>query len=222
MTRVSLVCTVHEDVGLANASALAAILERIQPEVIFLEVPPADFDYYYQNSNRIELKAVRLYRESHRAKPVPVDLQIQSGDFSDDDTRYLFRRVEAENREYCRLVDLNSASKRDRGFPYLNSEQSSELWSDIYRAIESSIKRMGDARLIGIYKSWVEINDRRENTMLENILKYCGENTFEKGVFLVGAAHRQPIIEKSREPIVGDSTRIQWDFDGWMSQAPSK
>jgi hypothetical protein len=41
MNCVSLVCTVHKDVGLANVSALYAILGRIQPAVIFLEVPPA-------------------------------------------------------------------------------------------------------------------------------------------------------------------------------------
>jgi hypothetical protein len=122
MNCVSLVCTLHQEVGSANVSALLAILERIQPEVIFVECPCEAFDYYYQNSNRIEPKAVRRYQESHRAKPVPVDLQIQSSDFSDDNNRYLFRRVEAESREYCGLVDSNSANIRDRGFPYLNSE----------------------------------------------------------------------------------------------------
>ena len=49
MTRVSLVCTVHEESGQANVSELCAILERIQPEAIFLEVHPEVFaDYYYQ------------------------------------------------------------------------------------------------------------------------------------------------------------------------------
>jgi hypothetical protein len=208
MPRVSLVCTVHEESGCASVAGLHAILERIQPEVIFLEFPCEAFDYYYQNSNRIEPKAVRRYQESHRAKPVPVDLQIQSSDFSDDNNKCLFSRVEAESREYCRLVDANSANSRDLGFPYLNSEQSSELRANIYRDIESSIKRIGDAGLVGIYKSWREINDRRENTMLENILQYCRENAFNRGVFLVGAAHRQPIIEKSK---VAASTKIQWD-----------
>lgn len=223
MNRVSLVCTVHVESGQANVSELCAILEGIQPEVIFLEVPPEAFHDYYENCSRenLESKAVRQYREGHRVKLVPVDLQIQSSDFSDDNNRYLFRRVEAESREYCRLVDSNSANQRDRGFPYLNSEQSRVLWSNIYREIESSIKRMGDVRLAGIYKSWVELNDRRENTMLENILHYCRENTFDRGVFLVGAAHRQPIIEKSREQAAAVSSCIQWDFLDWLSHAPT-
>jgi hypothetical protein len=46
MNSVSLVCTVHEVMGLAKVSALYAILERIQSEVIFLEVPAAEFANY--------------------------------------------------------------------------------------------------------------------------------------------------------------------------------
>jgi hypothetical protein len=49
MNSVSLVCTVHEESGCASVAKLHAILERIQPEVIFLEVPPAAFDDYYEN-----------------------------------------------------------------------------------------------------------------------------------------------------------------------------
>ena len=66
MNCVSLVCTVHEEMGLANVSALRAILERIQPEVIFLEVPPEAFDDFYKICRRenLESKAVRQYRDT--------------------------------------------------------------------------------------------------------------------------------------------------------------
>ena len=46
MSCISLICTVHEETGLANVSGLRAIVERIQPDVIFLEVPPAAFGDY--------------------------------------------------------------------------------------------------------------------------------------------------------------------------------
>jgi hypothetical protein len=39
MTHISVVGTVHEDTGHANAAALLEILLRIAPEVIFLEIP---------------------------------------------------------------------------------------------------------------------------------------------------------------------------------------
>jgi len=54
--------------------------------------------------------------------------------------------------------------------------------------------------------------------MMKNIRKYCRENTFNCGVFLVGAAHWQPTIEKSKEQ-TANSTSIQWDFGDWLSQA---
>jgi hypothetical protein len=80
MTRVSVVCTVHEETGYANVLELRAILERIQPEVIFLEVPPPAFDDYYENCGQqnLESMAVRQYRQGHQVELVPVDLQMQS------------------------------------------------------------------------------------------------------------------------------------------------
>jgi len=71
-----LVCTVREETGLANVLELRAILERIQPEIIFLEVPPAAFDDYYENVRRqnLESMGVRQYWEGHHVKLIPVDL----------------------------------------------------------------------------------------------------------------------------------------------------
>jgi hypothetical protein len=83
MGSVSVVCTVHEEMGLANVSELRAILERIQPEVIFLKVPPAAFDDYYENCSRqnLESKAVREYRQGPQVDLVPVDLPTPTADF---------------------------------------------------------------------------------------------------------------------------------------------
>ena len=44
MQRISLVGTVHDETGLANVPELMGILERIRPEVIFLEIPSETFD----------------------------------------------------------------------------------------------------------------------------------------------------------------------------------
>jgi len=76
MNCVSSICTVHEEQGLANVAELNAILARIRPEVIFLEVPPAAFADYYETCRRgnLESKAVRRYRQTHQVELVPVDL----------------------------------------------------------------------------------------------------------------------------------------------------
>jgi hypothetical protein len=201
MNCVSLVCTVHDEIGLANVSELLAILERIQPEVIFLEVPRAAFDDHYENCSRqnLESKAVREYRKSHQeVQLVPVDLPTPEREFFEDEA-YLRNRVRAESSEYRRLKYLESARVETYGFAYLNSEHYSELCSDVYEEMLSTIKRIGDSRLVEIYDSWKKTIELREMEMLKNIQKYWPEHTFDRGVFLVGAAHRQPIIDKLRE-----------------------
>jgi len=71
----------------------------------------------------------------------------------------------------------------------------------------STIGRIDDPRLIEIFELWTETIDLRETEMMKNIEEYCRVNTFDRSAFLVGAAHRQPIIDRSRE-----SKSVQWDF----------
>src|SRR5882757_8980944 len=121
MNSVSLVCTVHVEMGLANVSELCAILECIQPEVIFLEVPPAAFEEYMENCSQqnLESMAVRQYRESHQVKLVPVDLPTPTGDFFSN-FEELRRRIRQVSAEYRRLIKWDEDCMREYGFAYLN------------------------------------------------------------------------------------------------------
>ena len=57
--------------------------------------------------------------------------------------------------------------------------------------------------------------------MMKSIEDYCWKTTFSNGVFLVGAAHRQSLIDKSREQRGADASTIQWDFPGFL-EAPKE
>jgi hypothetical protein len=221
MNSVSLVCTVHEESGCASVAKLHAILERIQPEVIFLELPPQAFDDFYGNCSQYNLEsmAVRPYREGRQVRLVAVDLPAPSGEFVSNH-KELCRRIGQVSPEYRRLMKCDDDRIRRDGFVYLNCEDCSDIWLSVYKEMLSTIEWLKDSRLLAPYESWREKNDLRENAWIENIQKYCSENTFDKGVFLVGAAHRQPIIEKSRKQTAVSSTGIQWDFGGWLSQVP--
>src|SRR5438046_10345775 len=82
MKRVSVVFTEHEENGLVNASGLLAILERITPEVIFLECPPAAFDNYLNGTHaKLEPAAVNRYRAIHSVELIPVELPTPDEDF---------------------------------------------------------------------------------------------------------------------------------------------
>ncbi|HKV71294.1 MAG TPA: hypothetical protein VJN62_08600, partial [Gemmatimonadales bacterium] len=86
MTRVSVVCTEHEESGPVDAAGLLAILERIAPEVIFLECPPEAFDEYLDGVYaKVEPAAITLYRAGHPGvELIPVDLPTPNGAFFGD------------------------------------------------------------------------------------------------------------------------------------------
>ena len=212
MKRVSVVCTVHEESGLADSDGLLAILDRIKPEVIFLEVPSAAFgDYFSRTRWDLESQAVGRYRDSHHVDLVPVDLPTPSRDFFRDN-QDLFERIERRSPEYCRLLDRHRQYVRAYGFAYLNSDQCSALFSQLHQAILTAIGELADARLVELYELWIRTNELRDKEMVKNIESYSKASAFSIGAFLVGAAHRQSIVDLSRRQLGADSSTVTWDF----------
>src|SRR5882762_9614294 len=84
------------------------------------------------------------------------------------------------------------------------------------RSRASAIEELAYPRLTELYERWIGTNERREKHMMNSIDDYCRKSTFSKGAFLVGAAHRQSLIDKSREQRGADSSTIQWDFPGFL------
>jgi hypothetical protein len=81
---------------------------------------------------------------------------------------------------------------------------------------------MNDSSLTAIFELWNKTNELREQEWMKSISKYCREHSFYKAVFLVGAAHRRSIIDKAKEQSAINSTGIQWDFAGCVSQLDSR
>lgn len=213
MNHVSLVCTVHEEAERANVAELHAILMRIQPEVIFLEVPAASFDEFYGVCSRhnLESLAVRQYRNARQVKLVPVDLPTPEREFFEDH-EHLHNIVSGESSVYRQLLMTDRAHTRTYGFAYLNSEYCDKHWLDAYGEMLNTVRRLGNSRLVSIYESVVRKLDARDAEMMSGILSYCKANAFERGVFLVGAAHRRRIIELANEQLSTSSSCIQWEW----------
>ncbi len=222
MKRVSLVGTVHEEAGLASISGLLGILERITPEVIFLEIPSGAFDDYSKGSRRnLESTAVSRYREMRHVDLVPVDLPTPDAEFFKNNED-LYRSIESKSPEYCRLMDRHIQDVGAYGFAYLNSEHCSTFWCKLHEAILTAIEELADRRLAELYELWIGTNKLRDKHMMKSIENYCRKTTFSNGVFLVGSAHRQSIIDISREQPGADSPTIQWDVAGFLeAKAPT-
>lgn len=211
--RVSLVCTVHEEKGAATVSALLEILVHIRPEVIFVEMPPAALDDYFTTCARanLESKAVRRYRDGHDVRIIPVDLLTPDEAFFRNN-KFLFERIEQQSAEYCRQIDLHSAYVGNYGFAYLNSEYCSKLWVEVDSEIRRTIESPNDAALDELYQLWRNTIDSRDSEMMRNVLQFCEKESFDKGVFLVGASHRQFFIDRGKEQSDAYPGRIRWSF----------
>src|SRR6266849_10543117 len=219
MKRLSVVGTVHEEKGRANTSGLVGILERIKPEVIFLEIPSAAFDDHFNGNRRnLEPTAVNRYREIHPVDLIPVDLPTPDEDFFAKH-RDLNRRIERTSPDYRRLVDWHSQNVSAHGFAYLNSKDCSDLFSQLHEAMLAAIEKDVDHRLLAeVYDLWIRTNELRDREMVRNIENHCRQASFSSAAFLVGAAHRQSIITLSRSDPAAASYTIKWDCAGFLEE----
>jgi hypothetical protein len=213
MNIVLLLCTVHYECGRANAAELLTILTHICPDVIFLEVPASAFCDYYETGNRenLESNAVRQYRAMRPVQLVPVDYPTPEREFFENHEQF-HMRVRDLSPDYRRLQSWDSCSVREYGFAYLNSENCCQSWSEIYCVIHRDAKKIEDPMLIAAGETWERLIELRETTMIENIHNYCTANNFHRGVFLVGAAHRQGIIMRSAQFAKLASINVHWEY----------
>ncbi len=213
MKTISLICTVHEERGRANVSELVAILNRIQPEVIFLELPPSSMDPFFTDRTKSNLEsiAVSRYRVGRDALLVPVDLPEPDDQFFND-YKYLQTWIDNTSVDSRRLLTWHKNYVKDLGFAYLNSEPCSSLWSEIDSDELATIQRFGNQNLATISDRWKKTKDLREEAMIKNILQSCRAMPFERAAFLVGVAHRQAIIEKSLQYTGGSQECVCWDY----------
>jgi hypothetical protein len=214
MFNITLFCTRHGETGNCNIFELYKIITHLKPEVIFEEIPPSLFEEHYINTPRekLETNAIKLYLLDHQIKHIPVDLdEIMPQDFWDDN-KIFFEEVEKINPEFCKLCDYDSQYARQYGFNYLNSIYCIKINNDKNKEMENTIKELNNEKLYGSYELWKTINDKRENEMIMNIYKYCNENKFNKGLFFIGAAHRESIINKIKIFNKAEKLNIEWNY----------
>lgn len=215
MKKVSLICTFHDERGRANVSELQAILERIRPDVIFLESPPEFHQHQFDIGKpyNLESSAVLRYLETHPVKPVPVDLPTPDESFFRNAEKF-FNEVESSSYEYCRLIDQNKERIISEGFAYLNSEPHCKHQADIHKEILKTIERKSSKWMSDVYESWQYAMEVRDVQMLANIESYCRNNEFTRAAFPIGAAHKASIVTKSSKKHPLQTAVILWDYSG--------
>lgn len=212
---ITLVGTIHSATGRANVDELCKILEDINPDVIFDELPANVFDRYYGDSfdryyveslmlNRhapeipLEVKCIRKYTQNQNIEIVPVDIDVsQKLSKYQDEIVFLFNTIFA-NVDHKNLISEHENLIKQEGSVYLNSHKFLHFLEEKKNVedyiIESNIEK---DRLRNMYKLFhAEQTDGRENAMLENIYNYSKENRYNHAVFLIGAEHKKSITQK--------------------------
>ncbi len=212
---ITLVCTRHDAKGACNLEELYRIVECINPDVIFEELPPSAFDDYYVSKTEfnLESRTINAYLKEHQIRHIPVDLEFDPATLIKKNG-IVHRRVEANSRDYCRLMDWNFEYAFQYGFKYLNSEYCSTNQADLSDVIEKTLEKLNDEELFQIHKEWNDLIEKREIEMIDNIYQYCREHDFERGLFFIGAAHRKSIIEKIKARSA-DIT-VAWNHDNYL------
>ena len=137
MYNITLVCTRHRELGECNSDELYKILENLNPEVVFDELPRNSFDFFYSNwfdayyTNSIlrsnlpemplEVKCIKKYKRRYRFKIFPVDIDVRQR-FSEFQDEISFMTTTFFNhKDYENLDTEKETMIAQEGFHYLNS-----------------------------------------------------------------------------------------------------
>ena len=240
MYNITLIGTIHSEIGKCNSEELYKIIESINPEVIFEELPKNLFDLFYKGKCHfeelqknlkyklpnnlldkiealplseipVEVACVKKYLQNHNIKNISVDIDINLE--LSEEMEIMFGEFYRHDDVYKKLVDENKLLTEQYGFDYLNSEN----YLDLDEKVKFREKQLIESnaffgeKLLRIYElSHKEIIDDRENVMLQDIYKYSKENQYNQAVFLIGAGHRKSIMEKIMEYEKQSDIKLNW------------
>ncbi len=214
MKEIIIVFTRHKEVGAFRSSVLLEILNLLRPEIIFLEASHDDYECQFVKNvyESLESKSLKSFKKRSNIDLIPTGVSY-SKDFllkTMSDQQRFSRAVDIHSTEYFRFKYTEMESKENlEGFAYVNSKQYGEDQKELNVEEEKIIERIGDSELVKLYKQWNALQREREERMLAEINRYSLDTSFKKAVFLIGAAHRNSIVNQVQE--LGEEN-IKWRF----------
>jgi len=217
MCRITLIATGHRDHGICNSNELYKIIDQIAPEIIFEEVPPRKFSAIYEGlfTDNLETKTIKRYLQNHPIAHFPVD--IDTNDSFEiqlrKDMNELFNIFDQYSPEYDNFNNHHIFFSGQFGFPYLNSEDCSDLLERKLFFEKDILNNINNEDLSQIHNNWLDFNDLRMNEIIKNIYSYKDLNKYKSALLLVGAEHRKPIIDKIKKLEKNNKPELNWNFN---------
>lgn len=211
MYNITLLSSFHKVVGKCNSDELYKIIEEIQPEIIFEELPYDVFNTVYAAGyipQSLEALTIKKYLSKYQVKHIPVDTYAKdiSSHF------YGYDRIATNNKEYLEFFNQIISLVSQHGYSFINSDEHATQLDKLQVWEGNILSEMNDTKLIYQYNLSKELDDKRDVEMLKNIYNYSKQYNYNKGLFICGAEHRKSIIQKISEYERKEELKLNWNF----------
>lgn len=213
MYNITIIFSMHIQIGECNSNNLYNIIVQENPEIIFEEfdILRTEDEYYrnehYKNQKESSLETIAImnYLEKFNVKYVPVDTY---------DVKYfpteMYKKISIANPDYNKVFSENIIKVGQKGFQYLNSIDCYNLLEELHLIEENAVKNSNDNKLITDYNSWKSVSNARDIEMLNNIYEYSKMHEYNNAVFIIGAEHKKSIMKKINDYNKMDNIKIKW------------
>jgi len=213
-TEITIIGTVHRDTDKYTTEALSEILTNVNPNVILMEYDHSFFDQSYElkiTSDSTENNAIKQFRLNNKIPIRPFDIEGRNKYYRDNDYFAKWDQLYDKIYELEENNLLNPASLYRRDLdqkvgsikfvwafetPFMiNSRLGDQLVKVSNESMLEGTKIIIDntPQLAEFKEFWDLVTDewhRRNQAMVENILKWSQEFADKRIVVLVGAEHR--------------------------------
>ena len=215
MNKITVVGTFHTETGACTYEELLKIIQKISPKVIFCEVSPEEFPAMLasENASAPEIKALRvLIKNCSMVNVIPIDL-LDRDPSLDSRLDAMFDSFINSSREYLCAIEIHAHEIQEKGFPYLNGDDSDQIFRDKHSMQMIFVSKSNHLQLSKTHNDWLELNDKRENHWIKLIHEYFKGTENLTAVFLVGAGHRERLKEKVPNYQAENQIILDWDFN---------
>jgi hypothetical protein len=209
MFNITILSSFHMERGKCNTVELYRIIEKIQPEIIFEELPSDVFEIIYnmgRSPESLEAITIKRYLRNYQIDHVPVDtLHVNEAELFNE-----FDLIANKSNEYAELMKQQLSMIIRNGYSFLNSDDCDEL-NDRIRIIEENVLfEINNPLLYNRYLTDRELHNKREDLMLQNIYNYSKKFHYNKALFICGSEHRKSLIQKIQGYEMTERIKLNW------------
>ncbi len=211
MHQITLLSSFHRPLGKCNPTELYKIIESIKPEIIFEELSKGGFNRIYSHgyqARSVEAIAIKEYLRVYPIKHFPVDTYSLKGSDLFSEANLIAKR----SPKYVELWNRQVALIAENGYDFLNSDTCVERLDEIQALELATLTEINNAKLTLEFQSENALHRKREDEMLKNIYHISQQNPYNKAMFICGAEHRKPLIQKIEEYQKQEDLKLTWKF----------